>query len=95
MSGLQKQMLFMRCVYESQVDQLTIFPFPGLKIINIRGNALLALDLIVINHFITHLQHGNNLLELSLRDQVLSNIYVGMSATFKTENIFTPINHEV
>ena len=70
MSGLQKQMLFMRCVYESQVDQLTIFPFPGLKIINIRGNALLALDLIVINHFITHLQHGNNLLELSLRDQV-------------------------
>jgi len=37
----------------SQVDQLTIFPFPGLKIINIRGNALLTLDLIIINHFVT------------------------------------------
>ena len=35
--GLQKQMLFMRCAYESQVDSLTLFPFPGLKIINIRG----------------------------------------------------------
>ena len=35
--GLQKQMLFMRCAYESQVEHLTIFPFPGLKIINIRG----------------------------------------------------------
>jgi hypothetical protein len=37
----------------SKVDQLTIFPFPGLKIINIRGNALLTLDLIIINHFVT------------------------------------------
>ena len=37
--GLQKQMLFMRCAYESQVEHLTIFPFPGLKIINIRGKA--------------------------------------------------------
>ncbi|XP_023321296.1 NACHT, LRR and PYD domains-containing protein 12 [Eurytemora carolleeae] len=69
--GLQKQMLFMRCVYESQVDHLTLFPFPGLKIINIRGNALLTLDLIIINHFIIRLQSDNNLLELSLRDQLL------------------------
>ena len=35
--GLQKQMLFMRCAYESQLDHLTIFPFQGLKIVNIRG----------------------------------------------------------
>jgi len=69
--GLQKQMLFMRCAYESQVEQLTIFPFPGLKIINIRGNALLTLDLIIINHFVCRLQTDNQLLELSLRDQIL------------------------
>lgn len=69
--GLQKQMLFMRCAYESQVEHLTIFPFPGLKIINIRGNALLTLDLIIINHFVCRLQSDNQLLELSLRDQVL------------------------
>merc|ERR1719400_693162 len=69
--GLQKQMLFMRCAYESQVDQLTLFPFPGLKIINIRGSALLTLDLIIINHFVTRLQPENQLLELSLRDQLL------------------------
>ena len=31
-------MLFMRCAYESQLEALTIFPFPGLKIVNIRGN---------------------------------------------------------
>ena len=80
-------MLFMRCAYESQVlvivfllslqfstkvDQLTLFPFPGLKIINIRGSALLTLDLIIINHFVTRLQPENQLLELSLRDQVCS-----------------------
>ena len=89
-SGLQKQMLFMRCAYESQLDHLTIFPFPGLKIVNIRGikyakindflpfhwsknilgNALLTLDLIIINHFVSRLQSDNQLLELSLRDQV-------------------------
>jgi len=69
--GLQKQMLFMRCIYESQVDQLTMFPFPGLKIINIRGNVLLTLDLIIINNFVTKLQSDNNLLELSLRDQII------------------------
>ena len=78
-------MLFMRCAYESQLDALTIFPFPGLKIVNIRGellqegsanhvmfvgNALLTLDLIIINHFISRLQSDNMLLELSLRDQV-------------------------
>ena len=40
--GLQKQMLFMRCAYESQVEHLTIFPFPGLKIINIRGETILT-----------------------------------------------------
>ena len=82
-------MLFMRCAYESQLDHLTMFPFPGLKIINIRGenlryldlftnntsfsvtgNALLTLDLIIINHFVSRLQSDNHLLELSLRDQV-------------------------
>ena len=80
-------MLFMRCAYESQLEALTIFPFPGLKIVNIRGdmknlggectlnhmlpgNALLTLDLIIINHFISRLQSDNLLLELSLRDQV-------------------------
>ena len=80
----------MRCAYESQLEALTIFPFPGLKIVNIRGdmkdkgsiggeckldymipgNALLTLDLIIINHFISRLQSDNLLLELSLRDQV-------------------------
>ena len=35
------------------------------------GNALLTLDLIIINHFISRLQSDNLLLELSLRDQVL------------------------
>ena len=34
------------------------------------GNALLTLDLIIINHFISRLQSDNLLLELSLRDQV-------------------------
>ena len=81
----------MRCAYESQLEALTIFPFPGLKIVNIRGefqekcinthlitiifsgNALLTLDLIIINHFISRLQSDNLLLELSLRDQVITN----------------------
>ena len=98
MPGLQKQMLFMRCAYESQLDALTIFPFPGLKIVNIRGklllqeegnanyyvmfvgNALLTLDLIIINHFISRLQSDNLLLELSLRDQVRED--------FVLENVF-------
>ena len=39
---LPSQMLFMRCAYESQVEHLTIFPFPGLKIINIRGETILT-----------------------------------------------------
>merc|ERR1719468_210158 len=69
--GLQKQKLFLGCDYESQLEALTTFPFPGLKIVNIRGNALLTLDLIIINHFICRLQSDNLLLELSLRDQVL------------------------
>ena len=43
--GLQKQMLFMRCAFESRQEQLTIYPFPGLKVINIRGSNLLALDI--------------------------------------------------
>ena len=38
----------------------------------IPGNALLTLDLIIINHFVTRLQPDNHLLELSLRDQVVS-----------------------
>ena len=36
------------------------------------GNALLTLDLIIINHFVMRLQPDNHLLELSLRDQVVS-----------------------
>ena len=44
-SGLQKQMLFMRCAYESQLEHLTIFPFQGLKIVNIRGQLLRYYDL--------------------------------------------------
>jgi hypothetical protein len=51
-SGLQKQMLFMRCAFESRQTQLNLYPFPGLKVINIRGSALLALDLIIIGNFV-------------------------------------------
>ena len=43
--GLQKQMLFMRCAFESRQEQLTIYPFPGLKVINIRGQQILASDI--------------------------------------------------
>ena len=64
--------LSLKDLFIVQVDQLTLFPFPGLKIINIRGSALLTLDLIIINHFVTRLQPENQLLELSLRDQVCS-----------------------
>ena len=70
-SGLQKQMLFMRCAFESRQENLTLYPFPGLKVINIRGSNLLALDLIVIGKFITCLNDNNRLLELSLRDYPL------------------------
>merc|ERR1719211_80503 len=62
--GLQKQMLFMRCAYESQLDHLTLFPFPGLKIINIRGNALHYLDLFTNNTSFS--VTGNALLTLDL-----------------------------
>ena len=44
------------------------------------GNALLTLDLIIINHFISRLQSDNLLLELSLRDQVRED--------FVLENVF-------
>ena len=53
-------MLFMRCAFESRQERLSLFPFPGLKVINIRGSNLLALDLIIIGSFVT-----------SLADQVL------------------------
>ncbi|CAB4065160.1 unnamed protein product [Lepeophtheirus salmonis] len=66
--SLQKQLLFMRCAFESRHQEIDIYPFPGLKIINIRGSALLPLDLIVITHFVSNLSDNNRLLELSLRD---------------------------
>ena len=71
LSGLQKQMLFMRCAFESRQTQLNIYPFPGLKVINIRGSSLLALDLIIIGNFVAHLADNNRLLELALRDYPL------------------------
>ena len=48
------------------------------------GNALLTLDLIIINHFISRLQSDNLLLELSLRDQVRENLIFGSSCLLKT-----------
>ena len=64
-------MLFMRCAFEARQEELTQYPFPGLKIINIRGSALLALDLIIIGNFVTSLADQNRLLELALRDYPL------------------------
>ena len=64
-------MLFMRCAFESRQEQLTIYPFPGLKVINIRGSNLLALDLITIGSFVSRLSDNNRLLELSMRDYPL------------------------
>ena len=69
--GLQKQMLFMRCVFESRLDKLDLYPFPGLKVINIRGSSLLALDLIIIGNFVAKLDEKNRLLEMALRDYPL------------------------
>jgi hypothetical protein len=69
--GLQKQMLFMRCAFELRQEKLNLYPFPGLKIINIRGSALLALDLIIIGSFVTRLADQHRLLELALRDYPL------------------------
>lgn len=69
--GLQKQMLFMRCVFEARLQNLTLYPFPGLKVINIRGSALLSLDLIIIGNFVSSLADQHRLLELSLRDYPL------------------------
>ena len=40
----------------------------------VAGNALLTLDLIIINHFVRRLQSDNHLLELSLRDQVTNTL---------------------
>ena len=71
LTGLQKQMLFMRCAFESRQEKLALYPFPGLKIINIRGSALLALDLIIIGSFVTRLADQHRLLELALRDYPL------------------------
>ncbi len=64
-------MLFMRCAFESRQEQLSLYPFPGLKVINIRGCSLLALDLIIIGNFVTQMADQNRLLELSLRDYPL------------------------
>ena len=61
----------MRCAFESRQENLTLYPFPGLKVINIRGSNLLSLDLIVIGKFVTCLADNNRLLELSLRDYPL------------------------
>jgi hypothetical protein len=61
----------MRCAFESRQENLTLYPFPGLKVINIRGSNLLSLDLIVIGSFVTSLSDNNRLLELSLRDYPL------------------------
>ena len=61
----------MRCAFESRQEQLTIYPFPGLKVINIRGSNLLALDLITIGSFVSRLSDNNRLLELSMRDYPL------------------------
>ena len=70
-AGLQKQMLFMRCAFESRQEGLTIYPFPGLKVINIRGSNLLALDLITSGSVVSRLSDNNRLLELSMRDYPL------------------------
>ena len=64
-------MLFMRCVFESRLDKLDLYPFPGLKVINIRGSSLLALDLIIIGNFVAKLDEKNRLLEMALRDYPL------------------------
>ena len=61
----------MRCAFESRQTKLNIYPFPGLKVINIRGAALLALDLIIIGNFVAHLADDNRLLELTLKDYPL------------------------
>ena len=64
-------MLFMRCVFESRLNKLEMYPFPGLKVINIRGSSLLALDLIIIGNFVAKLDEKNRLLEMALRDYPL------------------------
>ena len=61
----------MRCAFESRQEQLWLYAFPGLKVINIRGCSLLALDLIIIGNFVTQMADQNRLLELSLRDYPL------------------------
>ena len=61
----------MRCVFESRLDKLDLYPFPGLKVINIRGSSLLALDLIIIGNFVAKLDEKNRLLEMALRDYPL------------------------
>ena len=61
----------MRCAFESRQESLSLFPFPGLKVINIRGSNLLALDLIIIGAFVTSLADQNRLMELALRDYPL------------------------
>ena len=61
----------MRCAFESRQEKLALYPFPGLKIINIRGSALLALDLIIIGSFVSRLADQHRLLELALRDYPL------------------------
>ena len=47
----------------------------------VAGNALLTLDLIIINHFVRRLQSDNHLLELSLRDQVTTTQHFSQCCT--------------
>ena len=61
----------MRCAFEARQEGLSLFPFPGLKVINIRGSNLLALDLIIIGSFVSRLADKNRLMELALRDYPL------------------------
>ena len=87
-------MLFMRCAFESRQEQLTIYPFPGLKVINIRGSNLLALDLITIGSFVSRLSDNNRLLELSMRDYPLEEMgFRGVSKRYS--NLILVIKDEI
>ena len=66
-------MLFMRCAFESRQERLSLFPFPGLKVINIRGSNLLALDLIIIGSFVTSLADQVSYLEIMLENRLTGN----------------------
>jgi hypothetical protein len=97
-------MLFMRCAFESRQEKLTIYPFPGLKVINIRGSNLLALDLITIGSFVSRLSDNNRLLELSLRDYPLDDqglrgllpcLPLVRTVTLCARKLVIPINYQM